>query len=83
MSDLKKNLMVKQPNVTELPENNGWPTPLVDESSPIRQVVNMGKVGEVSNKQLTSTSPESWEQGSGESPKTSQMSGSGHHTPES
>lgn len=47
MPNLKPNLQVRQPNVVDPPEGNGWPTPLTDESNPIRQAVTNGSNGEV------------------------------------
>lgn len=43
---LRKNGQVVQPNVEFMPDNNGWPTPLTDESNPVRQQVTVGKNGE-------------------------------------
>jgi hypothetical protein len=67
MPDLKRNLQVKQPYVTDMPEGNGWPEPLTDESSPLRMTVNNGKNGESSMNDGISTS---------------QQREAGHHAPE-
>lgn len=68
MSDLRKNMQVKQPNLEYTPENNGWPTdePLTDPSSPLGRKVTVGRNGESMQGQVT----------------TSQMRESGHHKPE-
>lgn len=65
--DLKRNLQVNQPNVTELPEGNGWPEPLGENSNPLRMKVTNGRNGESSMGPKIATS----QQGRGE-----------HHTPE-
>lgn len=48
MNDLNKNLQVKQPNIEQLPGNNGWPedTPLTDPSNPLGRKVTVGRNGE-------------------------------------
>jgi hypothetical protein len=64
---LKDNLQVAQPNVAELPEGNGWPKPLTDESNPLKQTVSYGRNGEQNNM---------------DDLRTSQMKDGGHHLPE-
>lgn len=44
--DTRRNLQAKQPYVTDMPEGNGWPEPLVDNSDQIKTVVMDGKMGE-------------------------------------
>lgn len=57
MSDLRKNLQVKQQNIEQLPENNGWPTdePLSDPSSPLGRKVTVGRNGESMQGQVTTS----------------------------
>jgi hypothetical protein len=43
---LRRNGQVVQPNVEQMPEGNGWPTPLTDESNPVQMKVQDGKNGE-------------------------------------
>lgn len=43
---LRRNGQVAQPNVEQMPEGNGWPDPLTDESNPVTQTVSVGKNGE-------------------------------------
>jgi hypothetical protein len=64
---LQDNLQVAQPNVEQLPEGNGWPTPLTDESSPLKQSITNGRNGESNNM---------------EDLRTSQMKEGGHHLAE-
>lgn len=65
--DLRKNMQVVQPNVEYTPDNNGWPEPLTDPSSPLKQSVTNGRNGEQNNM---------------EDLRTSQMKETGHHLPE-
>lgn len=68
MSDIRKNLQVNQPNMENLPENNGWPTddPLTDPSSPLQRKVTVGRNGD------------SMQKGT----QTSQQAEGAHHRPE-
>lgn len=54
---LRKNMQVVQPNVTQLPENNGWPeeTPLSDPSNPLGRKVTVGRNGESMQGQVTTS----------------------------
>lgn len=49
----RRNLQVEQPNVKFPPEGNGWPTPLTDESDPVRYSYTTGKSGETISKPVT------------------------------
>lgn len=44
--NLRKNGQVVQPNVEQMPEGNGWPDPLTDESDPVGMKMSVGKNGE-------------------------------------
>lgn len=46
MNDIRKNGQVNQPNVTNVPDNNGWPEPLTDPSNPYARKVTVGRNGE-------------------------------------
>lgn len=65
--DTRRNLMTNQPYTTNMPEGNGWPEPLVDDSDQLRIQVLDGKNGErIMDDGL----------------KTSQQKEMGHHAPE-
>lgn len=57
MSDVMKNLQVKQPGIEQLPGNNGWPedTPLTDPSNPLGRKVTVGRNGESMQKPVTTS----------------------------
>ncbi len=51
MPDNRKNLQVRQPGIEgyDVADKNGWPTPLVDPSNPLRVAVVNGSNGEQKN----------------------------------
>lgn len=49
LRDLRKNGQVVQPDVENMPDDNGWPKPLTDPSTPYKIGVTNGKNGEQSN----------------------------------
>lgn len=58
MPDNRPNLQIAQPHIEgyETADKNGWPTPLVDPSSPLKMKVTNGSNGEQKNIQAMSTS---------------------------
>lgn len=58
--DIRKNGQVVQPNVEQTPDNNGWPEPLTDPSTPYKIAVTDGKNGEQSNMDGLKTSQDIW-----------------------
>jgi len=49
-------LQVNQPNIEQLPQGNGWPTPLVDPSGTLKMAVTNGQSGSQKNIDPISTS---------------------------
>lgn len=91
--EYRKNGQVVQPNVANVPDNNGWPEPLTDTSNPIKHTVSIGRLGESKNIPGDKTAqdarhlPEgsyggSNNDGSGEVLRTTQQKKSEHHRPE-
>lgn len=69
--ELRKNGQVVQPNVEQMPDNNGWPEPLTDESNPVGMKVTVGKNGESTMNDGISTSQNQtggWSLGEGKAP---------------
>lgn len=60
LRQLRKNGQVVQPNVEFSPDNNGWPEPLTDPSTPYKIAVNDGKNGEVKDMDGMKTSQDTW-----------------------
>ena len=56
LRNLQKGGQVVQPNIELPPDNNGWPDPLTDPSSPYKVSVTNGKNGEQNNMDKTETS---------------------------
>lgn len=80
LRQLRKNGQVVQPNTELVPDNNGWPEPLTDESSPYKIGVTNGKNGESSMNDGINTSQKStggWHLPEGEKsgPATNEASG--------
>lgn len=61
MPDNRVNLQINQPHVegNEPNDKNGWPTPLVDPSSPLKMTVTNGSNGSQKNFDPVSTSVQS------------------------
>lgn len=57
MPDNRPNVQVRQPHIEgyETADKNGWPTPLVDPSNPLKVKVTNGSNGSQSNKTLMAT----------------------------
>lgn len=80
MPDLRKNLQVKQKGIQYEPEGNGWPEPLVDESSPLKMKVETGSSGESKTLGLTGSSQDVYSLPEGDfkaSPSSSSTESSG------
>jgi hypothetical protein len=64
----RKNGQVVQPNVEFVPDNNGWPEPLTDPSTPYRISVTNGKNGESKMDDGLKTSQDAWHLPEGTTP---------------
>ena len=60
MVDIRKNGQVVQPNVEQMPDDNGWPEPLTDPSTPYKIGVTNGKNGEQTQMDGMKTSQDIW-----------------------
>lgn len=58
MPDNRPNIQIAQPHIEgyDVADKNGWPTPLVDPSNPLKLKVTNGSAGEQKNIQAMSTS---------------------------
>lgn len=65
---IRKNGQVVQPSTEYVPDNNGWPDPLTDESSPYRVTVTNGKNGESKMDDGLKTSQDAWHLPEGTTP---------------